>query len=315
MRMMKDKGWDSVIKEANRGHKPEIYELWRNAYPNRSRAFLDVYFQNVFDDGSCIFLSQDQKIISALQMNQHILHFYGRKLACSYIFGVATLPDYRRRGHMQYLMESILDEVKHNHLITLVEAFNPKLYESYGFETIYSAKSYVINTHYFDKVASSGVSQFYAAKDLAELFAVYQTHFACSYKRDEHYYECFIKCNTIENHNICVYRNKEGRITGYAAYAKTEHEVKVNEIIYLDSVALMKLLKHISQGYSDITVTVSQSEKLEKLFPLTIPKKTGLIMARINNYELFNKLYNCHVRTPKDAFAILKRPIFLNEVY
>ena len=78
---------------------------------------------------------------------------------------------------------------------------------------------------------------------------------------------------------------------------------------------MMKLLRFISDGYPDITVTVSQSEKLERLFPLTIPKKSAMTMARINNYELFNKLYNCKAHSPKEAFAMLKKPVFLNESF
>lgn len=304
-----------VIKEAKQEQNTEIYELWKSAYPTRSKDYLDFYFAYIFDHGSCIFLPQDDKIISSLQMNAHVLKFHGRYLQCTYIFGVATLPDYRRRGHMHYLMDAALDEISHNHLITFVEAFNPKLYAPYGFETIYDAKTYHINTRYFEKVNTKGVSHQFTSIDLYDLFQIYEKHFGCCYRRSEAYYEQFVIRNTIDHRDICVYRNKHQEICGYAVYTKNDVEVKVSEIVYLDSIALMKLLRYISDGYPDIQVSVSQSEKLEKLFPLTIPKKTGMTMARINNYELFNKLFNCSVHTPKEAFAILNKPIFLPEKY
>ena len=119
----------------------------------------------------------------------------------------------------------------------------------------------------------------------------------------------------MDHGNICVYRNKNHDVCGYAVYTENSVEVKVSEIVYLDSIALMKMLRYISKGYPDVTVTVSQSEKLERLFPLTIPKKDVVTMARINNYELFNKLYNQKAKTSNDAFALCKKPIFLHEVY
>ena len=304
-----------MIKEANQEQKPELYDLWKSAFPTRSKEFLNFYFQHVFDQGTCIYLPQDEKIIASLQMNQHILFFHGRRLNCTYIFGVATLPDYRRRGHMRYLMESALDEISHNHLITFIEAFNPKLYEPYGFETVYDQKIYQINTRYFEKGNTNGVSHQFTSIDLFTLFQEYQKYFDCHYERDETYYEQFVIKNTIDHQDICVYRDHNQQIRGYAVYRKNATEVQVSEILYLDSLALNKMLKYISQGYPDIQVSVSPSEKLEKLYPLTIPKKSGFLMARINNYALFNKLYHCDAHTPKEAFSIINQPVFLHETY
>lgn len=304
-----------MIKEASVSDKTEIYELWKSAFPTRSRNYLNFYFKYVFDEGKCIYLLQDGKIISSLQINEHILMFQGRKLEVSYFLGVATLPDYRRRGHMRHLMNMALDEASHNHLLTLIEAFNPKLYEQFGFETLYYSKTYVINSHYFDKVNAKGVSHNLTAMDLLQLYQTYAKHFDGNYVRDVHYFEILLNRAVLDHGNICVYRNKNHEITGYAIYSENSVEVKVQEIIYLESIALMKMLRYICEGYPDVSVTVSQSEKLEKLFPLTIPKKSAVTMARINNYELFNKLYNTNVHSTKEAYAILKKPIYNNEIY
>lgn len=304
-----------MIKEAGVAQKNELYELLQSAYPTRSRAYLGFYFKYIFDQGMCLYLEQDNRIISCMQMQEHVMSFHGRKLLASYIQGVATLPDYRRRGHMAHLMKTMLDEASHNHLVTLIEAFNPKLYETFGFETIYETKTYTINTHYFDKVNVQGVSHNITAMELVELYQKYARHFDGCYTRDVHYYEIFMRKALLDHGNLCVYRNHQREVCGYAIYSESSVDVKVHEIVYLDSVALMKMLKYISQGYPDVRVTVSPSEKLEKLFPLTIPKKSGYTMARINNYELFNKLYNCNVRHPKAAFNISKKPLFLHEDY
>lgn len=304
-----------MIKEAKVSDKQEIYELWKSAYPTKNRNYFNFYFKNVFDDGSCLYIQQDGKIISSLQINEHDMMFHGRKLKISYIVGTATLPDYRRRGHMRHLMESALDEANHNHLITLIQAFNPKLYEPYGFKTMFYTKSYTINTRYFEKVNTKGVTHSFNANELQELYQKYAMHFDGYYIRDGKYYENFMKEAMATLGNICVYRNASHEVVGYAYYSENSVEVTVHEIVYLESIALMKMLKYISKGYPDINVSVSQGEKLEKLFPMTIPKKNAVTMVRINNFELFNKLYNVQVHNEKEAFAILKKPLFQNEHY
>ncbi len=112
-----------MLRDAGKQDKAEIYELWKQSYPNQNRNYLNFYFKNIFDKGRCIALEQDQRIISSLQLNEHILRLRDKQLKISYILGVSTLPDYRRRGHMRRLMESALDEAGHNHLVTLIRGF------------------------------------------------------------------------------------------------------------------------------------------------------------------------------------------------
>ena len=102
-----------MLRDAGKQDKAEIYELWKQSYPNQNRNYLNFYFKNIFDKGRCIALEQDQRIISSLQLNEHILRLRDKQLKISYILGVSTLPDYRRRGHMRRLMESALDEAGH----------------------------------------------------------------------------------------------------------------------------------------------------------------------------------------------------------
>lgn len=304
-----------MIKDAMLRDKQEIYEIWKSAYPTRERNYLNFFFKHIYDEGKSIVCEQDGRIISTLQYHEHIMMFQKRKLSTSYIMGVATLPDYRLRGHMRRLMESTLDELSRNHLITLIQAFNPKLYEQFGFETIYYHKHYTIHAKYLEKINIHGVDRNFTASELLGLYKKYVKHFDGYYIRDMAYYENFMRMAMINRGNICVYRNKKDEITGYAYYVENNNEVEIKEIIYLESIALLKMMKYVLGRYPDVNICVSQAERLEKLFPLAIPKKVPFMMARINNYELFNKLYNCDVRKPSQAYEILNKPLFINEFY
>ena len=75
------------------------------------------------------------------------------------------------------------------------------------------------------------------------------------------------------------------------------------------------MLKAVIGKEEEVILEVSQYEKLEKLFPLCIPKKQPYMMARINHPALFSKLYNHKIHSLREAFALSKKPLWIHEYY
>ena len=98
----------------------------------------------------------------------------------------------------------------------------------------------------------------------------------------------------------------------YAAvtFSYEAYEAKVQEIVYLDSRALRQLLAYVSRTARSVQVTVSDDEQLERIFPQAIPHREDHLMARLNSPALFNKLYNTKAHHAKDAFDLLKKPMW-----
>lgn len=304
-----------MIKESSVLDKQKVLDLWKQSYPTQDEEYLKFYFEHVYDDGIGILKEQDDRIVSSLEMNYHTIQFAGKQLKASYILGVSTLPDYRRRGHMLSLMESALDEARHNCLITIIKAFNPKVYDHFGFEVAYYRKAYTIHRDMLHTVSSAHVSNSATPKELLAIYRKFILRFDGCYIRDEHYYETLLKELLLEQKKLCVYRNSHNEVMGYIIYQKKKQDIIIQEAIYVESVVLKRLLKKALGMEKEVTVMVSMCERLEKIFPMAIPKKQPYMMARINNYELFNKLYNVKVKNVKEAFAILKKPLWCHEYY
>ena len=304
-----------MIRENGQQDKQEIYDLWKLCYPTQNETYLAFYFKHIFDQGIHITVEQDDRIVSSLQMNYHTLAFHGRRLKCSYILGASTLPDYRRRGHMRTLMNSLLDEAEHNCLITLIRAFNPKVYDHFGFEVIYSRKAYTIPREELIKTSTLRVHTTVDAHELLELYRRFTMRFDGFYARDIQYYELLLKELALKQKELLVSRDRRGEINGYVLYQKKKSDILVQEAVYLTSTILKRLLKKAMGTHQEITILVSSCECLEKIFPLAIPKKQPYMMARINNYELFNKLFNTKVKNVQDAFHVMKKPLWLHEYY
>ncbi|MEG2171506.1 MAG: GNAT family N-acetyltransferase [Erysipelotrichaceae bacterium] len=304
-----------MIRDALTKDKEEILAVWKSAYPTKADSFLDLFFHERFDQGKCILVEQDGRIVSTLQYHEESMAFSKRLLSIAYLHNLGTIPDYRKRGHMRKLMDATLDEVNHNYMLSIMEAYNPRIYEPFGFEVIYYQKHYNVRPQHLEKVNTVGIEINVKAEDLLELYLRYTKHFDGYLTRDEAYFEQLIECSKLSNYGLCAYLSPHNQIDGYAFYEIVHNEVVIKEIIYMESIALLKLMKQVIGNHSNMEVIVSQSEKLEKVIPLLIPKKMSYMMARINNYDLFNKLYNVEVKNVKEAYTLLNKPKFLNLFY
>ena len=304
-----------MITNAGVNDKNEVYEIWKHTCSIMDRSELNHYFKNIYDQGSTIVVNQDDRIISTIHFQSHVMTFKKKRLCMNYLLGMATLPDYRMRGHMGELMDSVMDESSHRYLFTVMKAFHPQLYEKFGFETVCWHKQYHISAKAFSKIDSQGVSRRFTAQELLGIYEQFTAHFDGYMIRDLAYYEQLIQRSLGGSLRLCVFRNEQDEIRGYAFYQENETEVEVREIMYLDSVALGKMLRFIIRMRDYITVNTSTSEKLEKMFPMAIPKRVPFLMAKLHQKELFNKLYGVQINNAKEAFQLLDKPMYYNEDY
>ncbi len=304
-----------MIKEASRDHKTEIYELWKVSNPDCDLNFLSFYFRNLYDQSKTIVQEEDCHIIGSVSINEHILNFKEKLLYVSYILGNCVLPKYKKNGCVKQLMNEMIDEASHNHLITLVRAENPKLYEAFGFQTIYLRRRYIIQREYLDEVFPIRVAYSATAKELLNAYRKFVNHFDGFYVRDLSYYEMLLKELEFGSKHLIVYKDLNEDVIGYLIYEIRNNYVVIKEAIYLESVALTRMMKAIIGDYEIISIEVSECENLEKIFPLATPRHIDYMMARINNYELLNKLFNTKAKTVEEAYSILKKPLWLHEYY
>lgn len=291
------------------GKESDIFHLLEVSYPNMHQRLLETTFQKRFDPQHCLYIAEDGKIISTLQVRTAQFRFRGYLLEVSVFDQIATLPDYRRRHKMRTLLQAAMDEAAHNQLFSFVYAMNPRLFERYGFKTVHISKRYLLAAQECRKSSYQHVRTFGSAKQMAELYQQFTAHFDGYYQRDIKYYESLLdRCHNSEE-KLCFYY-EQGQMKGYCLYLLNNKEAYVQEIVYLDSRALKQMLSYLAQNVNDIQLIVSNKEKIERVYPLTIPRRETYLMARLNNIALFNKLYNCSVHHAEDAFELLQKPMW-----
>ena len=302
-----------MIKKATAEQTAEIKDIFRICFPNEDTRYLDYFFKNVYEPENCYVNISGGKIVSTLIRNPHALMFNGRVLQASMIMGVATLPEYRRSGYMQQLMDVVLDACEHSELLTLIQSESPVIYEPFGFRTIYKRCDVRLERKDVKRITNFGCAYEPTPIDLLKVYSAFIRRFNGFYARDLQYFVDYKKEIVAEGGKIVAYYNGKDQIQGYAVMIPQGDELCVEEIIYLDSMSLMKLCNAALQERRIIHLHVSEAENLAKLFPEAKVRIYGSTMVRLNDARLFSRLFSKRVTTVEEAFAISQKPLYLNE--
>lgn len=303
-----------MIRDAQEKDKNDIYALWQSSFSLRNGDALNSFFNYVMDNGNTVLQEADERIVSTIHLQDFDLMFNGRILKATYLSHIATHPDYRRAGYMSQCMKSVLDECENKVLFTFIEASNPKLWETFGFQSAVTHRFYELNASHFVGISDKGVSEDATAQELKECYDTMMTHFDGYRIRNIAYFERMLKEAKQCKERIFIARSNSG-VQGYIRFSEHKGVVKVRELNYTGGNACSRLLKAALKQNHEILIEVSEAEHLEKIFHLALPRKRVSVMVRCNNFPLFNKLFNTKVKTSKEAFALGKKPKYMNERY
>ncbi len=290
-----------------------LKDLCIHSQSAKQEKLLEYYFAHEYEHAKVLISELDGLLVSQVHRNTHIVNVQNNQVRVSYLSGMSTHYDYRKRGIMRDLLDLMIEDDSHNFLFTFADGYHPKLFDKYGFEKLTTRKRYVIQATDIPVVNALGVSNHYDVKELTNMYKQFTRVFHTYFMRDETYYEAAIKRWYHCGKSICAYYDEDEQIKGYCVYEEKENNVEVSEIIYADSLTLVKMLKYLVGHHSYISVEVSEAERLEKIFKQSIPRVCGHTLVRLNQVKLFNKLFNTSIKNTKDCIAQLKLPIYFNE--
>lgn len=304
-----------MIKKAEKGHLNAIKTMWATCFPQEDPSYTNFYFEHIYKPENTLVLIEQGMLQSSCQRIPHEIMFNNRVLRTSMIVGVTTLPTYQNKGNMKKLMDVVMDEIDHQELITLVQAYDPTLYEKYGFEMMYYHKETTFTRNDIQKISNEGCSYLVNSEDMLRLYASFVKRFNGFYIRDCATFDRLKQEIEAQHGKIIAYYNEKQQLEGYATCIFTNKEVIFEECIYMNSIALTKLVNLALQIKPTVKVNTSQVEDLRFLFPSVTVKDVAFTMARINDMDLFNRLYQTKATSVTEAFESSGRPLFMNEFY
>ena len=301
-----------MIVRGSQRYKENIRELWGVCFPNEDKRYVEYYYRNIYNPEYSLLMLEDSRLTAVLTRIPHEIMIKGRVLKASMISGIATHPAYRKRGYMTRLMAQCIDEVSHSELITLIQTEKPQLYEPFGFEMMYGKYITTITREDVARLTNEGCLMDPSEEDLLKLYAKYTKHFNGYYIRDLSYFIVMKReVSALGGKIFAYYENDE--IQGYAVMMPRGKELYVEECLYLDVKSLYKLLNLALQQRLVAHIYTSDAEDLSLLFPNAQVVHVSYTMARLNDAELFNRLYQTEVKNTADLKRVSARPLFINE--
>lgn len=215
------------------------------------------------------------------------------------IAGVATYPEYRRRGYVKELLTNVLDTMKEQGFtVSMLHPFDVSFYRKYGWElfsnrliTIHQQSDLVmlepvegiVKRYLFDNVKLD---------ELKQIYAQYASQFSGMLVREDDWWE-----SVIDDQHIAVYYDGSEQPSGYILYEMKDNKMTVEEFVPMNFEARRGLWNFICQHDSMISELEMLTFEKEPLFFALKKQKIGkrevspYFMVRIVDVESFLREY------------------------
>lgn len=295
-----------MICQNSIGHDEQIHTLLTKACLNMDKTSIDAWMKYKYNPERMFCFWQDDKITACLQVQERNMVFKGKQMRISYLDLACTLPDYRQRKQFSNLLEATIQQATYNDLLTLTYTNMPRLYESKSFQRVSCTKEYWISNHQCKKGKSYRVHH-----NMDHLYSIYfefMQYFDGSILFSEDEFNKMIQYYKYLKKEIVTMYNDKHEIRGFSIYSSNKDQAHIEILIYFDTQAIQDLLTYLSLTHKVISILASENERFDKLFPESMPRTSKKIVARLNNYKLFDKWTQSDVRNAKEAFSLLDKP-------
>ncbi|MDR1562879.1 MAG: GNAT family N-acetyltransferase [Dysgonamonadaceae bacterium] len=85
-------------------YMPAQKDMWKQCFPDDEDEFVEFYFREVYSRNNTLVYLKGKEPVAALQMIPFTLNSNGKTYTASYLSGVMTRPDSRRKGYISKLI-------------------------------------------------------------------------------------------------------------------------------------------------------------------------------------------------------------------
>lgn len=301
-----------MIRRGTENDKKAIFDLYtKSSMLNLDRQ--DDYFVNGFDSSKIIVNEVNGHVVSSIQMNEGVIMLHQKRIAC----GIATGLFYERTKGAKWfenLKQEVFDQQQYQNLITIIPTEHPEEFYKYGFEDIYKQRLYTINKNDFENSSFAGVGKNFKIDELYEIYKQFIVNFDGYLIRDRQYYSDLVSLIQKKKYNLALYHDQNNQALGYMIYYIEASKVVVKEIMYLNGLALTRLICYGLRLKNNVHLYVSANEDLSKAFPKIKYKLLTSAVARINDFSLFQKLYHLPLTNSQEGFKKAESALYFNDL-
>lgn len=215
------------------------------------------------------------------------------------IAGVATYPEYRRRGYVKELITYVLETMREQGFtVSMLHPFDVSFYRKYGWELFSNRQKTMIKGNDLVKLepAEGTMKRFLFETvnlhELKQIYSQYASQFSGMLLREDDWWK-----SVVDDLRIAIYYDATDKPTGYILYDIKDHKMTIEEFVPVDFEARRGLWNYICQHDSMVTELEMTTYEKEPLFFALSRQKTvkrevyPYFMVRIVDVEAFLKEY------------------------
>ena len=303
-----------MIRKAKSTDRTAVKNIWKKNYSTMDPRYLEYRFRNVWPLEEVYTSVREEEIIGAVERRKYALMFNGRVIQASVLSGLTMEPRMRSARNELELLDTVIDACEHSELLTIAANDRADLWRAYGFEPVYRRRDYHLTREKIQSITIFGCAYDPSPLDMIKVYSNFCKRFNGFFARTLDDFKELKQEVASRSGKIVAYYDSKNNIRGYAVLLIEGKEVRIRECVYLDAMALMKLVNAALQDRADVHLIVSEAEKLDVLFPDCDVRVYDSMMVRLNDPELFSRLFGKKVYSAQEAFALSVRPLNLSEL-
>lgn len=255
------------------------------------------------DDHELYGIEADDQLAAKLHLLSLNVFLGEKEFKMGGIAGVATYPEYRRKGYVEELLTYSLQRMREKgQTISMLHPFSFAFYRKYGWELFSTLKRVKVTQAEMKMFAGvpGNVKRFNKddyPSELEEIYNGYARRFSGMLAREKTWW----KERSITNLNVAIYYDGKGNGAGYILYDIKDQKMKVEEFIVLNAEARSGLWNFICQHDSMLTeveLVLSPEDPLVFLLenPKTPTELQPYFMARVVDVLSFLEQFRASIK-------------------
>jgi len=302
-----------MIRFALENDKSAIFDLYCKALNSNNLAYVQAIFDSNYNPINCLVNEVNGHVVAAIQLRYMPIVLNQKKVMSCFI--IWQLRDSsKNKQYLAELLQNALEQQNHKVLLTYMKESEDNQYQKLGFESLYHRKMYSISRNNIESNSFVGVSRDFDIITIKNVYDKFVSNFNGYQHRSYEYYQNLIPYLQAKKYSLAVYYDEDKQAQGYMIYTVEYNRIVIQELIYLNGLALTRLLCYGLRNRNNIEVHTSQYENLSKLYPSLKAKEVSNLVVRINDFDLFNKLFNLQAKSCQEALLAQGKPLYLNEL-
>jgi hypothetical protein len=106
---------------------------------------------------------------------------------------------------------------------------------------------------------------------------------------------------------------EQGVVKGYCMFSIGNKQIDIDEMLYVDAISLLKMVNVLLNGKDKIILHVSAGEDLSRILQGSSATLEEYMSVRINDFDLFNKLFETRAATVSQAMTLGGKPLWIHD--